>query len=163
MEGDTVGISLTQKLCNFNPLPPHGGRQLHYLSPRVRISFQSTPSAWRETTPRTYFRKRPLHFNPLPPHGGRHTHLPLSPMRMMYFNPLPPHGGRLIFSIVAFVVFIFQSTPSAWRETRLYISTSLYKPLFQSTPSAWRETIRNLDADCGRKNFNPLPPHGGRP
>ena len=34
---------------------------------------------------------------------------------------------------------------------------------FQSTPSAWRETGL-YDAFYGKKtNFNPLPPHGGRP
>ena len=79
---------------------------------------------------------------------------------------------------------IFQSTPSAWRET-----TSLLLPLkallFQSTPSAWRETIAcsgscaggfvisihslRMEGDIGNHfnvsavfNFNPLPPHGGR-
>ena len=34
----------------------------------------------------------------------------------------------------------FQSTPSAWRETRKYNVTSLLMRKFQSTPSAWRET-----------------------
>ena len=99
MEGDTVGISLTQKLCNFNPLPPHGGRQLHYLSPRVRISFQSTPSAWRETT---FF--------------SLHTYC------NFHFNPLPPHGGRQLHSGTLFPLVAFQSTPSAWRETDLFNS-----------------------------------------
>ena len=34
-----------------------------------------------------------------------------------YFNPLPPHGGRRIWSRYRFTVALFQSTPSAWRET----------------------------------------------
>ena len=34
---------------------------------------------------------------------------------------------------------------------------------FQSTPSAWRETAPSLTTQPGGKNFNPLPPHGGRP
>ena len=122
MEGDMRSSICGGTRKNFNPLPPHGGRptviafyfgtqtiSIHSLRMEgdsrktltimYFVSFQSPPSAWRETTPRTYFRKRPLHFNPLPPHGGRHTHLPLSPMRMMYFNPLPPHGGRPLWSI----------------------------------------------------------------
>ena len=33
----------------FNPLPPHGGRQLLRPSPLADGAFQSTPSAWRET------------------------------------------------------------------------------------------------------------------
>ena len=79
-------------------------------------SFQSTPSAWRETL-QCYFRfLEVLNFNPLPPHGGRHreqfqqmisdsisihslrmegdTHYRQSRRRSDYFNPLPPHGGR---------------------------------------------------------------------
>ena len=34
---------------------------------------------------------------------------------------------------------IFQSTPSAWRETQVRQRGGLH-PKFQSTPSAWRET-----------------------
>ena len=34
--------------------------------------------------------------------------------------------------------------------------------LFQSTPSAWRETLFIQFNDFIHKHFNPLPPHGGR-
>ena len=34
-----------------------------------------------------------------------------------YFNPLPPHGGRLVDFLELDVTLLFQSTPSAWRET----------------------------------------------
>ena len=34
--------------------------------------------------------------------------------------------------------------------------------LFQSTPSAWRETCRQHLLYWYRHHFNPLPPHGGR-
>ena len=34
--------------------------------------------------------------------------------------------------------------------------------LFQSTPSAWRETRHFLPCSYGDVHFNPLPPHGGR-
>ncbi len=79
---------------------------------------------------------------------------------------------------------LFQSTPSAWRETSNLPSSQEEHNIsihslrmegdlggwrspcacspFQSTPSAWRET------SCGRLHrsyayyFNPLPPHGGR-
>ena len=58
----------------------------------------------------------------------------------MYFNPLPPHGGRLPCGSERRSGYIFQSTPSAWRETN---REHLYDKqlLFQSTPSAWRETL----------------------
>ena len=80
---------------------------------------------------------------------------------------------------------IFQSTPSAWRETRAFhdsiiarfisihslrmegdraISGDSWKrPAFQSTPSAWRETPEYCKRNQGKRYFNPLPPHGGRP
>ena len=81
-----------------------------------REIFQSTPSAWRETSSDWISRRRPdisihslrvegdysfpirniiigINFNPLPPHGGRRfLHLPSS--SPPHFNPLPPHGGR---------------------------------------------------------------------
>ena len=40
------------------------------------------------------------------------------------------------------VTVIFQSTPSAWRETAPSASNKNLTGKFQSTPSAWRETIR---------------------
>ena len=43
----------------------------------------------------------------------------------MYFNPLPPHGGRLKDDRQFTAVLLFQSTPSAWRET--------LQPLVRST------------------------------
>ena len=72
MEGDPVEIRPEDQRKHFNPLPPHGGRQIHRspLHWQYRISihslrmegdirkikdslwiptFQSTPSAWRET------------------------------------------------------------------------------------------------------------------
>ena len=77
----------------------------------------------------------------------------------------------------------FQSTPSAWRETETYHSVT-DAVAFQSTPSAWRETesgiyagvlvmisIHSLrmegdqewmDGIADVRDFNPLPPHGGR-
>ena len=35
---------------HFNPLPPHGGRPKIGLHTTISQKFQSTPSAWRETT-----------------------------------------------------------------------------------------------------------------
>ena len=117
MEGDRPHPRWTQFRSHFNPLPPHGGRHwidgffdkfakisIHSLRMEgdywisvtllESFSFQSTPSAWRETT------------------GGnsrrRKHHISIHSLRMegdwtrsrnkimqIYFNPLPPHGGRL--------------------------------------------------------------------
>ena len=103
----------------FNPLPPQGGRLVHYTpvllyggisihslpkegdtAPRClrtyTAGFQSTPSPRRET--KHYLRCRLMwrHFNPLPPQGGRHCKLRCK-------DADEP----------------FQSTPSPRRETHL--------------------------------------------
>ena len=78
----------------FNPLPPHGGRRLRQTVPQSRARFQSTPSAWRETSSTL--------------HNCGSTG---------YFNPLPPHGGRRKCNRPTHRDSTFQSTPSAWRET----------------------------------------------
>ena len=62
-----------------------------------------------------------------------------------HFNPLPPHGGRRPKKGHKKIPpNLFQSTPSAWRETRIYNVDFYILPLFQSTPSAWRETMRTI-------------------
>ena len=102
-----------------------------------------------------------------------------------YFNPLPPHGGRLTFSLPHFGQFIFQSTPSAWRETPFDIDRKLTDaisihslrmegdlptvqvrrrlPYFNPLPphGGRRPPVNTMETQC--VNFNPLPPHGGRP
>ena len=116
MEGDPEITDNGAQRKYFNPLPPHGGR----LAAEYHLS-----DAQRD-------------FNPLPPHGGRQR--PPCPDRVVSnFNPLPPHGGRQQVFLNVLISHIFQSTPSAWRETQ---------PVPRIFP--------------GGENFNPLPPHGGR-
>ena len=182
--GRRSGRILSHRPLHFNPLPPHGGRQqddqnckrgiqisIHSLrmegDPRGRfrrtgiVIFQSTPSAWRET----FFKARRINFGVISIHSlrmeGDRTHTSLTRSRC-HFNPLPPHGGRRICKRRQFPGSVFQSTPSAWRETvqkectppPICISihslrmegdptdkiADLEQKLFQSTPSAWRET-----------------------
>ena len=112
-----------------------------------------------------------IYFNPLPPHGGRLLPVWSLPLTIPYFNPLPPHGGRPAAYGGSFSCAIFQSTPSAWRETlgeeaydklheisihslrmegdQYNTRSSDHGRLFQSTPSAWRET-----ASATAKNFD---------
>ena len=59
MEGDRRFYTLSRPEFYFNPLPPHGGRLDIETYSSVDITFQSTPSAWRETdldvpVPRAY-------------------------------------------------------------------------------------------------------------
>ena len=56
-------------------------------------TFQSTPSAWRETKNDVMYSVAFENFNPLPPHGGRPAY-PEWWTGDRDFNPLPPHGGR---------------------------------------------------------------------
>ena len=116
MEGDWRNIEGKPDLSNFNPLPPHGGRQRTCGVSWSPARFQSTPSAWRETwnafcaaceadisihslrmegdIVRKALSARKTNFNPLPPHGGRHIGHRQIDTHSRYFNPLPPHGGR---------------------------------------------------------------------
>ena len=49
MEGDPALQQSVLLWCNFNPLPPHGGRRIWCIFSAAVLQFQSTPSAWRET------------------------------------------------------------------------------------------------------------------
>ena len=129
-----------------------------------REKFQSTPSAWRETRADYVSQQRWLDFNPLPPHGGRlyildecklTERISIHSLRMegdakilfisiRHFNPLPPHGGRQHSFQIVFRNRIFQSTPSAWRETLIIQKVSEIW-IFQSTPSTRRETYINRE------------------
>ena len=53
MEGDLAQLGDLLGVYNFNPLPPHGGRQGGSREKLPVMLFQSTPSAWRETRCRT--------------------------------------------------------------------------------------------------------------
>ena len=80
-------------------------------------SFQSTPSAWRETYALIEAAKKVA----ISIHSLRMEGDPCRPgcsTERADFNPLPPHGGRLIASVKLFCGQAFQSTPSAWRETQ---------------------------------------------
>ena len=124
-------------------------------------------------------------FNPLPPHGGRPTVIAFYfGTQTISIHSLRMEGdSRKTLTIMYFVSF--QSTPSAWRETawfpfseRWLENISIHSLrmegdntpyifskasfAFQSTPSAWRETDSRGITGHASKNFNPLPPHGGR-
>ena len=139
MEGDNRRQQPQAKASHFNPLPPHGGRPAGSGGITMTITFQSTPSAWRETGQ---------------DHGTRLCRsISIHSLRMegdyidlgylcggVYFNPLPPHGGRHI-DLVDGDPAIIISIHSLRMEGDLPCQNLL---------SAWG-------------HFNPLPPHGGRP
>ena len=138
MEGDSRYSLVTGRYSSFQSTPS-AWRETNVILNLNRFSeFQSTPSAWRETREFLLSYSQYCHFNPLPPHGGRQSRLRESANRY-HFNPLPPHGGRLAGIFHGGTSRGFQSTPSAWRET----------------PTAGAGILTDRD-------FNPLPPHGGR-
>ena len=139
MEGDFRNIVRIARSVHFNPLPPHGGRLKGEFG-ETRIDDISIHSLRMEgdilEVPESMFLEN---FNPLPPHGGRlyrSSHhrinrcISIHSLRMegdmivhctrkhtIHFNPLPPHGGRQFDFSVGSRIALFQSTPSAWRET----------------------------------------------
>ena len=136
------------------------GDQIRHRVPFFDNSFQSTPSAWRETNSSSCSILRQfISIHSLRMEGD----LSAAVVRYLFcdFNPLPPHGGRPISYKQYCFEFVFQSTPSAWRETAVCITGNDHD-LFQSTPSAWRETSILPGDSQAMNHFNPLPPHGGR-
>ena len=123
---------------NFNPLPPHGGRLLILWRASVGKSFQSTPSAWRET-----FRNSTI---------PTLHHISIHSLRM--------EGDRR-FSAGRCASVIFQSTPSAWRET--WVKKFNDSGEFISIHSLRMEgDVEWEQVNSVQNHFNPLPPHGGR-
>ena len=138
IEGDGTLVAKKSTIAYFNPLPPHGGRRTLTIITSSDDSFQSTPSAWRETY---------LHED----YDADHE-ISIHSLRM---------EGDWNLKDSTIGTRTFQSTPSAWRETEL--SGTRQRPAtFQSTPSAWRETVTLFYFYLCTSHFNPLPPHGGR-
>ena len=125
------------------------------------IVFQSTPSAWRETTFTDLERQsQGISIHSLRMEGD--PQLDILDATGQHFNPLPPHGGRQKWFCIIMGDYVFQSTPSAWRETCRSQEEVPRMVYFNPLPphGGRRQCRRN-----GRKNilhFNPLPPHGGR-
>ena len=146
---------------HFNPLPPHGGRPpVRLLIRQGRYFNPLPPHGGRQRRRQIWTDGRD--FNPLPPHGGRRnpartwtlvTDISIHSLRMegdmtrtlrtslekdISIHSLRMEGDNVLTSS-QLQFKIFQSTPSAWRETS-YIWNITGDMKFQSTPSAWRET-----------------------
>ena len=116
MEGDgKIEFTIQMQYISIHSLRMEGDNNFTIRSSPF-FAFQSTPSAWRETC---YI--LPLYFQAvISIHSLRMEGDPFrfrQQFRRSHFNPLPPHGGRLLFPEITVVTVVFQSTPSAWRET----------------------------------------------
>ena len=161
MEGDFSYCALCTVSTYFNPLPPHGGRR-KYVALDIVLNDISIHSLRMEGD---YNYLHDLGAFDISIHSLRmEGDIPkvLLVSAEIHFNPLPPHGGRLCWGVGWRFQNIFQSTPSAWRETltvnSLCIQLTYFNPLppHGGRPGRWRYTLRPL------RDFNPLPPHGGR-
>ena len=130
-------------LQNFNPLPPHGGRLRYSLMGSIvhSISIHSLRMEGDhivQCLPYACF-----YFNPLPPHGGR-LWKGCPCLLLSDFNPLPPHGGRL--QHIQIMLWFIPISIHSLRMEGDSAPSLLWLPthLFQSTPSAWRETFFKL-------------------
>ena len=148
---------------DFNPLPPHGGRLKEIYDTRValKISIHSLRMEGDQGSSR-YTAPSP-HFNPLPPHGGR----PSGILTMTIPHCISIHSLRMEGDIqrlgkspeprnISIHSLRMEGDGGGDREILFEMT------LFQSTPSAWRETSGTCDSQQDRLDFNPLPPHGGR-
>ena len=95
MEGDRRTVCDLREHRNFNPLPPHGGRRKSKTGSSGGDTFQSTPSAWRETYKNYCKCRRCLEFQSTPSAWRETVRFSRLGEREYNFNPLPPHGGRL--------------------------------------------------------------------
>ena len=181
-------VLLVSRFINlhFNPLPPHGGRRPN--SSRRSIIFDISIHSLRMEGDNI----RPLiptALQSISIHSLRMEGDAKKGGTVIGWIDISIHSLRMEGdsdkSIWIYLSEEFQSTPSAWRETLLLLFPVLVS-VFQSTPSAWRETIAKCAAVCYDSisihslrmegdafsvisqryvsmDFNPLPPHGGRP
>ena len=106
---------------DFNPLPPHGGRQArggcYHSCDRISI------------------------------HSLRMEGDVAAAIDILRGNTISIHSLRMEgdyrCTICKRMDCAFQSTPSAWRETNGFRKAIYWSKEFQSTPSAWRETDSN--------------------
>ena len=139
-EGDSCSQSTPSASRSFQSTPSarrETDKRFNFL---LCALFQSTPSARRETAPSPRISFLPLHFNPLPPRGGR----PAQPV---------PQGGSEDISI------------HSLREEGDFILRLLYRVILIISIHSLREEGDNIissTSSCSG-NFNPLPPRGGRP
>ena len=162
-EGDAELTAMAAEASqNFNPLPPHGGRQQKIQQIKIQLTFQSTPSTRRETFWNSNHDIYFSYFNPLPPHGGRLQNC----FQLFTFSLISIHSlhteGDTGQAVTLKIRTEFQSTPSTRRETRIMSPEELQAVIsihslhtegdgaekyrncddfiFQSTPSTRRET-----------------------
>ena len=153
---------------HFNPLPPHGGRRVSGRGLVRKGSFQSTPSAWRETLRRFYgVPADRISIHSLRMEGDRLRtlvkHPPLISIHSLRMEgdyregcshgvcSISIHSLRMEGDLA--VLRRFCTTGISIHSLRM--EGDIRSPTmggvsrrFQSTPSAWRETFLRQDSSC---------------
>ena len=133
--------SVWSVLRNFNPLPPHGGRLAEWGVNMRNKAFQSTPSAWRETQRMDICATWEfISIHSLRMEGDAVQACVRGVLLFISIHSLRMEGDDDKQLRVPSMT-LFQSTPSAWRETST-VQSMYFFTSFQSTPSAWRETVQ---------------------
>ena len=119
VDGKVVSVRGPADPENFYPRPPRGGRLYHIFWEKSR--FFISIHALREEGDRLHGNAAhaDLNFYPRPPRGGRLAAAVSRKLLTEHFYPRPPRGGRPTSISVAFAFFLFLSTPSARRATKV--------------------------------------------
>ena len=159
-EGDSLLVRSVPPNVHFNPLPPHGGRQVSMIYPHLAIQISihslhtegdvksdlsdsereiSIHSLHTEGDRKRRWRELPIATFQSTPSTRRETsQLKLLGWEISNFNPLPPHGGRHFKCLIGTEENHFNPLPP-------HGGRRFHHP----TPRTYF-------------HFNPLPPHGGR-
>ena len=131
------GLTCPCSICDFNPLPPHGGRPNLRCTARNMRAFQSTPSAWRETCTSTYLRCN--------------RRISIHSLRMEGDLPQTWRTGQSGISI--------HSLRMEGDHSSVQSDTARYISIHSLRMEGDYHRLSTLPLQC---YFNPLPPHGGR-
>ena len=139
VEGDFIPSAKKSAARHFNPLPPCGGRHSHFGldCPQHRISIHSLRVEGDRICGADQQRKRPISIHSLRVEGD------IGQMTLWLQKSISIHSLRVEGD----------DKKQPIQKTRL---------TFQSTPSVWRETRGTPGFSSSAKDFNPLPPCGGR-
>ena len=184
MEGDKLDVDHNGKLDYFNPLPPHGGRHLQTDGLIFPKTFQSTPSAWRETNIDNvgYLRYRLISIHSLRMEGDHYNYLhdlgafdiSIHSLRMegdlpvvisttilhISIHSLRMEGDVILYTFSHCFMYFNPLPPHGGRLILDALTTGLCIISIHSLRMEGDnapESEKNAIAD-----FNPLPPHGGR-
>ena len=183
MEGDKLDVDHNGKLDYFNPLPPHGGRHLQTDGLIFPKTFQSTPSAWRETNIDNvgYLRYRLISIHSLRMEGDHYNYLhdlgafdiSIHSLRMEGDLPVVISTTILHISIHSLRMEGDCRNFTSNSQKRISIHSLRMEGDFRHHRLGRRRNISihslRMEGDAVEIGkllqtayFNPLPPHGGR-